>query len=72
MRAIKIDQGQIDNAKLQISYCRITSPITGRIGLRLVDKGNIVHANDANGLAVITELQPITTVFNFPKTMCGK
>jgi multidrug efflux system membrane fusion protein len=60
---VKLDQGQIDNAKLQIVYSRITSPISGRIGLRLVDPGNIVHATDANGLAVITQLQPITVIF---------
>lgn len=60
---IKTDQGQIDNAKLQLVYSRITSPITGRIGLRLVDPGNIVHAADTNGLLVITQLQPITVIF---------
>ena len=60
---IKTDQGQIDSAKLQLVYSRITSPITGRIGLRLVDPGNIVHAADTNGLLVITQLQPITVIF---------
>jgi multidrug efflux system membrane fusion protein len=60
---VKVDQGQIDNAKLQITYSRITAPISGRIGLRLVDPGNIIRANDANGLLVITQLQPITVVF---------
>jgi multidrug efflux system membrane fusion protein len=60
---VQSDQGQIDNAKLQITYSRITAPITGRIGLRLVDQGNLVRANDANGLLVITQLQPITVVF---------
>jgi membrane fusion protein, multidrug efflux system len=60
---VKTDQGLIDNAKLQLVYCRITSPITGRVGLRLVDPGNIVRATDANGLVVITQLQPITVVF---------
>ncbi len=60
---IKSDQGQIDSAKLNLVYSRITSPITGRIGLRLVDPGNIVHASDANGLLVITQLQPITVIF---------
>jgi multidrug efflux system membrane fusion protein len=60
---VQADQGQIDNAKLQITYSRITAPITGRIGLRLVDQGNLVRANDANGLLVITQLQPITVVF---------
>lgn len=61
---VKSDQAQIDSAKLQIVYCRITSPLTGRIGLRLVDQGNMVHASDANGLAVITQIQPIAAVFN--------
>jgi multidrug efflux system membrane fusion protein len=65
--AIKVDQGQIDNAKLQLVYCRITSPISGRVGLRLVDAGNIVHAADANGLVVITQLQPITVIFTIPE-----
>jgi len=60
---VKADQGQIDNAKLQLTYSSITAPINGRVGLRLVDPGNIVHANDPNGLLVITQLQPITVVF---------
>jgi multidrug efflux system membrane fusion protein len=60
---VKADQGQIDSAKLQLVYCRITAPIGGRIGLRLVDPGNIVHATDVNGLVVITQLQPITVIF---------
>ena len=60
---VKADQGQIDNAKLQLTYSSITAPINGRVGLRLVDAGNIVHANDPNGLMVITQLQPITVVF---------
>jgi membrane fusion protein, multidrug efflux system len=60
---VRSDQGQIDNAKLQITYSRITAPINGRIGLRLVDQGNLVRANDTNGLLVITQLQPIAVVF---------
>jgi multidrug efflux system membrane fusion protein len=64
---VKADQGQIDNAKLQLLYSRITSPIDGRIGLRLVDAGNMVRANDANGLLVITQLMPITVVFTIPE-----
>jgi membrane fusion protein, multidrug efflux system len=64
---VKIDQGLVDNAKLQLIYCRITAPISGRIGLRLVDTGNIVRASDANGLAVITQLQPITVLFSIPE-----
>ena len=61
---VKIDQGQIDNAKVQLAYCRITSPISGRVGLRLVDPGNIVHAADTNGMLVITQLQPINVLFS--------
>jgi multidrug efflux system membrane fusion protein len=65
---MRSDQAQIDNAKLQLTYSRITAPITGRIGLRLVDAGNVVRANDPNnGLAVITQLQPIAVVFNIPE-----
>jgi multidrug efflux system membrane fusion protein len=65
--AIKSDQAQIDNAKLQITYSRITAPISGRIGLRLVDPGNIVHATDTNGLLIITEIQPIAVIFTLPQ-----
>src|SRR5262245_53403328 len=65
--AIKTDQGQIDNAKLQLAYSRITSPITGRVGLRLVDPGNIVHATDTNGLVIITQVQPISVIFTLPQ-----
>lgn len=65
--AIKSDQSQIDNAKLQLVYCRITAPISGRVGLRLVDPGNIVHATDTNGIVVITQLQPIAVLFSLPQ-----
>jgi membrane fusion protein, multidrug efflux system len=65
--AIKVDQGQIEGAKLQLAYSRIESPLAGRTGLRLVDPGNIVHAADANGLVVITQLQPITVIFPIPE-----
>jgi multidrug efflux system membrane fusion protein len=65
--AIKSDQGVIDSAKLNINYCRITAPITGRIGLRLVDAGNMVHASDQTGLLVITQLQPISVLFSLPQ-----
>lgn len=61
---IKADQGMIENIKLQLVYSHIHSPITGRIGLRLMDQGNIVHATDATGLATITQLQPIAVLFN--------
>jgi multidrug efflux system membrane fusion protein len=63
---LKSNQAQIDNAKLLLTYTRITAPISGRIGLRLVDQGNIVRANDQNGLAVITQVQPIAVLFNIP------
>ena len=61
---VKNDQGQIDNAKVQLGYCQITSPISGRVGLRLVDPGNIVHAADTGGMLVITQLQPISVLFS--------
>jgi multidrug efflux system membrane fusion protein len=64
--AVKGDQGQVDAAKLNITYSRITAPITGRVGLRLVDPGNIVHASDSGGLVVLTQLQPIAVVFTIP------
>ena len=64
---VKNDQGQIEATKVQLAYCRITSPIAGRVGLRLVDPGNIVHATDTSGLVVITQLQPITVVFTMPE-----
>ena len=64
---VKLDQAQVDNARLQLVYSRITAPVSGRIGLRLVDPGNIVRASDANGLAVITQLQPITVIFSIPE-----
>ena len=60
---MKTDQAQIDSAKLNLVYCHITAPITGQVGLRLVDPGNIVHATDTNGLLVITQIQPISVIF---------
>lgn len=60
---IKTDVAQVDTAKLSLVYCHITSPITGRVGLRLVDPGNIVHATDTSGLVVITQLDPISVIF---------
>jgi len=65
--AIKTDKAMIASARLQLTYSRITAPISGRIGLRLVDLGNIVRANDPTGLAVITQLQPIALVFTIPQ-----
>jgi membrane fusion protein, multidrug efflux system len=65
--AVQADQGGIDNAKLQLAYTRVVAPISGRIGLRQVDPGNIVRAADPNGLAVITQLSPIGVVFPIPE-----
>jgi membrane fusion protein, multidrug efflux system len=64
---VKLDQGQIDNAKLQLTYSHITAPISGRIGLRVVDPGNMIHASDTTGLAVITQEQPIAVIFPIPE-----
>ena len=65
--ALKADQAQIDSARLQLTYSRIRAPISGRLGLRQVDVGNIVHAGDTNGIVVITQLQPISVVFTLPE-----
>jgi len=65
--AIQTDIATIDNAKLQIVYSHITAPISGRVGLRLVDIGNIIHATDTTGLLVITQLQPISVIFSLPQ-----
>lgn len=65
--ATQIDRGVIDNVRLQLDFCRITAPISGRMGLRLVDSGNIVRANDPTGLAVIAQLHPIAIVFTIPQ-----
>jgi membrane fusion protein, multidrug efflux system len=64
---IQADQAAIDNAKLQLVYTRVTAPVNGRIGLRLVDIGNMVHATDTNPLLVVTQLQPIAVVFTLPE-----
>jgi multidrug efflux system membrane fusion protein len=63
---VKMDQAQVDNAKLQLEFTRVTAPISGRLGLRQVDVGNQVHAADANGIFVITQTQPINVVFSIP------
>jgi multidrug efflux system membrane fusion protein len=60
---VKTDQGLIDGAKVNLIYCKITSPLTGLVGLRLVDPGNIVHATDTNGLLVITQMDPMSVLF---------
>jgi multidrug efflux system membrane fusion protein len=64
---VKMDQAAIESARLQLVYSRITAPVGGRLGLRQVDPGNMVRAGDANGLVVITQLQPITVIFSIPE-----
>src|SRR5450830_1721965 len=65
--AVAVDQSLVDNAKLQLSYCHITAPISGRVGLRQVDPGNIIHSTDTTGIVTITQLQPITALFSVPE-----
>lgn len=65
--AVRADDALINNAKLNLTYCHIKSPIDGRVGLRLVDPGNMVHASDPNGLIVITQLHPIAVLFTLPE-----
>ena len=65
--SVRADQAQVDNAKLQLAYTRITAPVSGRVGLRQVDVGNMVHANDPTGLLVLTQLQPISVIFALPE-----
>ena len=64
---VKIDQAMVDTAKLNLSYTNITAPISGRVGLRLVDPGNQVRGSDSSGIAVITQLDPITVIFTIPQ-----
>lgn len=65
--AVQSDQAQVDSARLQLSYCRIVAPVAGKLGLRLVDQGNLVHASDATGLVVINQVQPIYVTFSIPE-----
>jgi len=64
---VKADQAQIDAQKLNLTYCRIVSPVTGRVGLRQVDPGNYVQTSDPNGIVVVTQLQPISVIFTLPE-----
>jgi membrane fusion protein, multidrug efflux system len=64
---VQADTAAVENAQVQLDYTTITAPLSGRTGLRLVDPGNIVHATDANGLVVITQLQPISVIFTLPQ-----
>lgn len=65
--SVQADKAQIANAQLNLAYCHITAPISGKVGLRLVDPGNIVHAASASGLLVITQMQPIAVIFTLPQ-----
>jgi multidrug efflux system membrane fusion protein len=64
---VRTDQAQIDTAKINIIYCHITAPFSGRVGLRQVDPGNIVHAADTNPMLILTQLQPIAVIFPLPE-----
>ncbi len=64
---VKLDQAQIDQQTLNIVYCHIVSPVTGRVGLRLVDPGNYVQTSNSTGIAVVTQMQPITVIFPIPE-----
>jgi multidrug efflux system membrane fusion protein len=64
---VRADQAAVDNAKLNLAYCRIASPLSGRVGLRQVDPGNMVQPSDPNGLVVITQLHPIAATFTIPE-----
>ncbi|MDD4914508.1 MAG: MdtA/MuxA family multidrug efflux RND transporter periplasmic adaptor subunit [Methylococcales bacterium] len=64
---VEMDRAQVNNARLQLEYTRLTAPISGQAGLRRIDQGNIIHAGDANGLVVITQLQPINVIFALPE-----
>ncbi len=68
---LKVDQAVIDNARTQLDYTRIVSPIGGRTGIRLVDPGNIVHASDTTGIVVVTQVQPISVIFTLPEEELG-
>lgn len=70
--AVKVDQGTVDNARLQLSYTRVTAPSDGRVGLRQVDPGNLVRSSDSGGIVVITQVQPVTVVFPIPEADLGK
>jgi multidrug efflux system membrane fusion protein len=65
--AVKVDQGMVDSASLQLSYTRVKAPADGRVGLRQVDPGNLVRSSDANGIVVLTQVQPVTVVFPIPE-----
>ncbi len=69
---VRLDQGAIDNARAYVNYCTITAPISARVGIRLVDQGNVVHASDPTGIAVLTQIQPISVLFTLPQQQLGQ
>jgi multidrug efflux system membrane fusion protein len=69
---VKIDRGAVQFDQIQVDYCHITAPFTGRVGLRLVDPGNVVQSTGTTTLAVITQLQPITIIFTIPEDYLGQ
>lgn len=69
---VRVDQGAVDNARAILAYTTITAPINGRTGIRLVDEGNIVRASDVNGIVVLTEIQPISVIFNLPQQVVAQ
>src|SRR5436190_13028278 len=64
---VRLDQGAIDNAQTYLNYCTITAPISGRVGIRLVDEGNLVHASDPTGIVILTQIKPISVLFTLPQ-----
>jgi multidrug efflux system membrane fusion protein len=69
---VKADQAAIDNARVQLDYCTIKSPMDGRTGIRLVDQGNIIHSSESNGIVVLTQLRPISVIFTLPEQTLGE
>jgi len=69
---VRLDQGAIDNARAYVNYCTIVAPISARVGIRLVDQGNLVHASDPTGIAVLTQIRPISVLFTLPQQQLGQ
>src|SRR5438552_333300 len=68
----RLDQGAIDNARAYLNWCTIVAPIGGRVGIRLVDQGNLIHASDPTGIAVLTQIRPISVLFTLPQQQLGQ
>src|SRR5712692_3278132 len=69
---VRLDQGAIDNARAYVNYCTIVAPIGARVGIRLVDQGNLVHASDPTGIAMLTQIRPISVLFTLPQQQLGQ